>query len=261
MSVLLSNDATVPINCHLSDAAHGLQIAIQQRGPVHFNIQFRENLAPDGENEPIRGDPRERKPHKFDCHRYTDVVGWDAWTRGGQPWFLKYGSSSIPDHRAVKTLIHLLQQSSRAILTVGNIRPTVVSSASEEELGFEDATERATPTMTTDFVFDCPISSILCAVLQYKMTDEVQLASDELAPLIMLGRSLQSKLPKIILSSSASVEGQSTLTEPQIMLAIAQLSADKSPSYFWSNSMPFRDAETFFYPLRIRYFGKKREVR
>ena len=146
-------------------------------------------------------------------------------------------------------------------MTVGNIRPTVVSSASEEELGFEDATERATPTMTTDFVFDCPISSILCAVLQYKMTDEVQLASDELAPLIMLGRSLQSKLPKIILSSSASVEGQSTLTEPQIMLAIAQLSADKSPSYFWSNSMPFRDAETFFYPLRIRYFGKKREVR
>mmetsp|Transcript_2790 Transcript_2790/g.4223 ORF Transcript_2790/g.4223 Transcript_2790/m.4223 type:complete len:104 (+) Transcript_2790:555-866(+) len=87
--------------------------------------------------------------------------------------------------------------------------------------------------MTTDFVFDCPISSILCAVLQYKMTDEVQLASDELAPLIMLGRSLQSKLPKIILSSSASVKGQSTLTEPQIMLAIAQLSADKSPSYIF----------------------------
>jgi 2-succinyl-5-enolpyruvyl-6-hydroxy-3-cyclohexene-1-carboxylate synthase len=330
-----SHEATVPVHSHLSDACHGLQIAIQQRGPVHFNIQFRENLAPDPENEPIRGDPRKGRLLKFDSYLYTDVAGWDAWSRGGQPWCRKFGASAVPDKQAVNTLLHLLRQSRRAILVVGNVRPTVVSSALEEasfeelvktielfattvgmpivascqrvgcalrfssaavlpfaefvlshpvisasikpdlivQLGhplvgsissFIDrslrdsqgtcthvlihehyATERAAPTMTANIVINGQIASILSTVLDCVSFSNP--SSDELAPLVLLGRLLQMRLPKILLSPTTSVEGQ--LTEPQIMLAIAQFSAGETPSFFWSNSMPIRDAETFFYPL------------
>jgi 2-succinyl-5-enolpyruvyl-6-hydroxy-3-cyclohexene-1-carboxylate synthase len=330
-----SQEAIVPVHSHLSDASHGVQIAIHQRGPVHFNIQFRENLAPDPENEFIRGDPRKRRHHKFDSYVYTDVPGWDTWSRGGHPWFRSFSSSATPDQQAVNIIVRLLQKSRRAILVVGNVRPTVVSSSSEDasfeelvktielfattigmpivascqrvgcalrfssaatvpfaeyvishpiiaplikpdlimQLGhplvgsissFIDSsmrsshvacthvlihehytTERAAPTLSANIVINGQVASILSAVLD--RTNSMNFSSNELAPLVLLGRLLQTKLPKILLSKSSSFGGQ--LTEPQIMLANAQFSTSETPSFFWSNSMPIRDAETFFYPL------------
>ena len=118
------NDA-IPISVGLSDINHAVNVALSMMGPVHLNIQFRENLSPDAGL--IRGDNRVDSIESFNLQRFTDVPGFQKWAYGGstfQEAFMNSSLSPSVDIRAVRTVMKLLKSSRRAIIVVGNMRGT-----------------------------------------------------------------------------------------------------------------------------------------
>jgi 2-succinyl-5-enolpyruvyl-6-hydroxy-3-cyclohexene-1-carboxylate synthase len=118
---VLPPDDDVPVSLALSDACQAIYLAKELRGPVHINIQFRENLAPDA--GPIRGDSRIDSLTLFNGMRFTDVPGFDRWCTSGNVWSklykrsIKYGP---PD--ALHDVASLIRRSKRGIILVGNLR-------------------------------------------------------------------------------------------------------------------------------------------
>ena len=109
----------------LSDANHAVTMAKELRGPVHLNIQFRENLAPD--TGAIRNDDREGSTTTYNARRFTDVPGFDRWSSGGNEWMKSYYFSNRVEgiHAdAVSDLAGLIMKSKRGIIVVGNVRGT-----------------------------------------------------------------------------------------------------------------------------------------
>ena len=132
--ILPPND-DVPVTVALSDAAHAVKMSRDQRGPVHINVQFRENLAPD--KGPIRNDGRQGSVTKYDGVRFTDSPGFQRWSIGGDKWlksfaayqaihdcgFFSYGIAEIAD---------LIRKSERGMIVVGNLRKPSGEIHSEE---------------------------------------------------------------------------------------------------------------------------------
>jgi 2-succinyl-5-enolpyruvyl-6-hydroxy-3-cyclohexene-1-carboxylate synthase len=111
----------VPVSVALSDAGHAVSLAKGMRGPVHVNIQFRENLAPDA--GPIRNDRRGDAETRYNGFRFTDVPGFGRWSTGGDV-FTKYLSSvnKMMDPGVVRLVASMIQKSKRGIIVVGNLR-------------------------------------------------------------------------------------------------------------------------------------------
>lgn len=124
----------VPVSVALSDASHAVAMSRQLRGPVHMNLQFRENLAPESGN--IRSDNRINSIVRFDGARFTDVPGFLRWSKSGDKWSKTY---SYFDHMkgfmspfnygeipfmssAVLDVVNLIRSSKRGIIVVGNLR-------------------------------------------------------------------------------------------------------------------------------------------
>jgi len=110
----------VPISVALADAAHGVSLSRRSRGPVHLNVQFRENLAPDA--GPIRNDDRVDSVTRFDSLRFTDVAGFRKWSLGGNKWLKSSSASGNLDSISLMETIREINESKRGIIVVGNIR-------------------------------------------------------------------------------------------------------------------------------------------
>ena len=109
----------VPVSLALSDANHAVALTSRLRGPVHLNVQFRENLAPD--DGPIRNDGRVGSVTRFHNRRFTDVPAFSRWSRGGGRW------QDAPDPSAASELTvmevaELISRSRRGIIVAGNLR-------------------------------------------------------------------------------------------------------------------------------------------
>ena len=127
----------VPVSIALSDANHAVTVTKQLMGPVHLNIQFRENLAP--ESGPIRNDVRSGSTTKFNNIRFTDVPGFSRWSRTGSRWQDAYYPSKN-DGQSVRDVVELIVKSRRGIIVTGNMRGndslTAVISHFAEVIGF-----------------------------------------------------------------------------------------------------------------------------
>ena len=110
----------VPISVALADAAHGVSVSRRSMGPVHLNMQFRENLAPDA--GPIRNDGRIGSVTKFDSLRFTDAAGFQRWSLGGSEWTKTSLTHWGVDSRSLLDIIRLIRESKRGMIVIGNIR-------------------------------------------------------------------------------------------------------------------------------------------
>ena len=130
---ILPPDDDVPVAIALADAAHAVSLTRKLRGPVHLNIQFRENLAPDG--GPIRNDDRVGSITKYDGFRFTDVPGFQRWSIGGGQWQKSYVATGDGDllymSQAIAEIGRLISTSRRGIIVVGNLRASTLESQIE----------------------------------------------------------------------------------------------------------------------------------
>ena len=109
----------VPVSLALSDANHAVALSKQLMGPVHLNMQFRENLAPD--SGPIRNDNRIGSTTTFHNLRFTDVPGFTRWSRGGNRWQDTFYPNNNVDH-SIMEVAELIRRSRRGIIVTGNLR-------------------------------------------------------------------------------------------------------------------------------------------
>mmetsp|Transcript_21973 Transcript_21973/g.47724 ORF Transcript_21973/g.47724 Transcript_21973/m.47724 type:complete len:2506 (-) Transcript_21973:87-7604(-) len=337
----------VPVSLALSDANHAVALSKQLLGPVHLNVQFRENLAPDG--GPIRNDNRIGSTTELNNMRFTDAPGFSRWSRSGNRWQDSFYPNNNAGH-SIMEVAELIRESRRGIIVTGNLRGAqldgdgtellsatishfskvigfpilagVQGGALRRELNVIPYAEHllknplvsngmqpdlilqlGTPLISTEIsqvIKSNPsVKHVLVQKLHpYERADPEQtithrISSDigyflnnmishldrpgsfssnygsELAPLLYLGRELQTQFPSIIHEASSNVdlaassvtngevnlnEGIS-LTEPQITMAISEVLSESSPqltpmSLFLSNSMPVRDGEFFLYPSK-----------
>ena len=123
----------MPISLVLSDANHAVTLSQSLMGPVHLNIQFRENLAPD--TGAIRNDDRVGSITTFNSGRFTDAPAFQRWSIGGGRWSNSYYSSdvvaNVSNEAAVDDVSTLMQTSKRGIIVVGNVRTSSLDSVEE----------------------------------------------------------------------------------------------------------------------------------
>ena len=121
---VLPPDDQVPVSVALDDAAHAVRVSFSSRGPVHLNLQFRENLAP--ESGPIRNDDRGGAVVRFNGHHFTDVPGYKRWSTAGEKWMMSYMDQHVtPYSNGILEVASLIRKSRRGLIVVGNLRPSM----------------------------------------------------------------------------------------------------------------------------------------
>jgi len=130
----------IAISLALSDANHAVTMASQLRGPVHLNIQFQENLAP--ESGKIRGDNRIGSTTSFSHTRFTDVPGFLRWsTSGGKFLYQLVDKTSYRSERPTMSsapydVAVMIMKSQRGLIVVGNARAVTGKESSSDSSVF-----------------------------------------------------------------------------------------------------------------------------
>ena len=128
----------VPISLVLSDVDHAVDVSKRLRGPVHLNIQFRENLAPDSGR--IRNDDRVDAITKFSAYHFTSSPKFRRWsTAGGSFTQVMPQSALLPNHDMVQQIAQIIESSKRGIIVVGNVRPSVAGTDNDAVLSILDS--------------------------------------------------------------------------------------------------------------------------
>eukprot|EP00977_Amphora_coffeiformis_P008286 scaffold1872_cov262-Amphora_coffeaeformis.AAC.18 len=126
----------VPISLVLSDVDHAIDVSKRTRGPVHLNIQFRENLAPDAGK--IRNDDRINAVTKFNAFHFTSSPKFQRWSLSGDHFTRILPASSSPGESSVQEIARLIESSTRGLIIVGNVRPSVSSGDDDAILSIID---------------------------------------------------------------------------------------------------------------------------
>jgi isochorismate synthase EntC len=111
----------VPAHTLLSDVSTAAQYCVAKQGPVHLNMAFRENLAPD--SGPIRESNGQLSAWSDKC---LDTPQFARWAVSGQPLCtsdvsLQDGCDSSSSSGVMQEVIAALQGSSRGVLVVGGL--------------------------------------------------------------------------------------------------------------------------------------------
>jgi len=130
---MLPPDDELPVSVVLSDAAHAVRVSQTAKGPIHLNMQFRENLAPDVGR--IRNDDRAEAITRFNGFRFTDVPGYRRWSMTGDKWTRSYWTSSANSgSNSVSEIVGLIASSKRGIIVIGNLRGATDEDHNNHEL-------------------------------------------------------------------------------------------------------------------------------
>jgi 2-succinyl-5-enolpyruvyl-6-hydroxy-3-cyclohexene-1-carboxylate synthase/o-succinylbenzoate synthase len=122
----------IPVSVALSDASHAVSVSKAMRGPVHLNIQFRENLAPD--NGSIRNDGRVDSVIKYNAFRFTDTPRFSQWSTSGGRWMRDLSSTDVSSRSSsVLEIARLIANSKRGIIVVGNLRSSTAENEIEDQ--------------------------------------------------------------------------------------------------------------------------------
>lgn len=122
----------VPVSVALSDAGHAVSVSKTMRGPVHLNIQFRENLAPD--NGSIRNDGRVDSVIRYNAFRFTDTPRFTQWSTSGGRWMRDLSSIDVSSgSSSVREIARLIANSKRGIIVVGNLRSSTAENEIEDQ--------------------------------------------------------------------------------------------------------------------------------
>jgi 2-succinyl-5-enolpyruvyl-6-hydroxy-3-cyclohexene-1-carboxylate synthase/o-succinylbenzoate synthase len=124
----------VPISLVLSDVDHAVDVSKRARGPVHLNIQFRENLAPD--DGKVRNDDRVDATTKFNAGHFTATSKYQRWSITGDRFTRLLGPSG---DASVHEIARLIESSKRGAIVVGNVRPSTTTNGEESTLCIMDA--------------------------------------------------------------------------------------------------------------------------
>ncbi|GMH85961.1 hypothetical protein TL16_g10394 [Triparma laevis f. inornata] len=106
----------------LSDLSHAYNVAISNSGPVHVNVQFRENLSPDGGEIRNSGGRQEKMDGDLFMSNNKTPNKLSKWPLTGEP-FVKFSPRiSTPPPPTLAEINALIKNSKKGVIAVGNLR-------------------------------------------------------------------------------------------------------------------------------------------
>ncbi|GMH86851.1 hypothetical protein TrVE_jg1966 [Triparma verrucosa] len=105
----------------LADLGHAYNVATEDAGPVHVNVQFRENLSPDGGEIRNSGGRREEMDGR-QFMSYDKISKLSKWPLTGEPFVKRSRRTGGLGAPMLTEVQDLIKKSKRGAIVVGNLR-------------------------------------------------------------------------------------------------------------------------------------------